>query len=319
MKRAGFSIIVAGLCTLMAGSFAEAQSVKKKCKLHCGTPITKPYDLSASSVSGDQIRGPATVRADNLNVLRYDYKFNSVITFSAAPDLWAKLQSVANPAPAPAPEKPAAAGSRPVPMGALKVSKSVQSLLDQAEETITTATAATDAAQDLIDAAIGSGDPESIALPTHPQVWTLAKRRIARVTVWRTSCEERIRGKSGESRRASGCHPSSEKVDTTRYADQLHQRYDYSQFKLHGRNDCRMAGFHCHGHAETVRCILECGFGGSLFEVQRRVGRSFRFLGFGKEAAHGHGTNLEHEGENCFRRRSKSASIGSAKGTNSLE
>ena len=168
MKRALVSILAVALCSLMAGSFAEAQSAKKKCRLRCGRPITKSYDLSASSVSGDQIRGPATVRADNLNILRYDYKFNIAVSFSAAPDLWAKLQSVANPAATTPPEKPTAGGSRPAVMQAFKVSKSVQALLDQAEAAITDATAAMDAAQNLIDGAVGSGDPGGDCLAHSP-------------------------------------------------------------------------------------------------------------------------------------------------------
>src|SRR5271156_4480281 len=74
------------------------QNKNKKCWLHCGAPVLKTYDLGVSSVSGDQVRGPATIRADNLNVLRYNYKFSIAITFSAAPDLWAKLQAAAIPA-----------------------------------------------------------------------------------------------------------------------------------------------------------------------------------------------------------------------------
>lgn len=159
MKRALVSVLVVALCSLTAGSLAEAQSTKKPCRLRCGRPIAKSYDLSASTVSGDQIRGPATVRADNLNVLRYDYKFNVVVTFSAAPDLWAKLQSVANPTTTAPPEKPTAGGGRPAPLPTFTVSPSVKALLVQAEAAIDDATTAMNAAQNVIDAAVGSGKP----------------------------------------------------------------------------------------------------------------------------------------------------------------
>lgn len=62
-------------------------------------PKTKEYDLANANISGDILRCPRTVVAKNLNVLRYDYKFTGVISFSQPADLWSKLTSIASPPP----------------------------------------------------------------------------------------------------------------------------------------------------------------------------------------------------------------------------
>ena len=49
------------------------------------------YDLSNRTISGERARGPRRIIARNLNPLRYDYKWGSAITYTAAPDLWSKL------------------------------------------------------------------------------------------------------------------------------------------------------------------------------------------------------------------------------------
>lgn len=81
-----------------------------------GPPI-KTYDLSASNITGEVIRGPRRLIATHLNVLRYDYKFSTSITFSQTPDLWSRLTQLAVPSvakppavptPAPTPAPPAA-------------------------------------------------------------------------------------------------------------------------------------------------------------------------------------------------------------------
>jgi hypothetical protein len=78
---------------------------------------SKTYDLLSSNFSGDTVRGPRTIVASHINVLRYDYKFNNVVTFSAAPDLWSKLSQLASPTtatPATPPKTPAGAAA-PLP------------------------------------------------------------------------------------------------------------------------------------------------------------------------------------------------------------
>lgn len=62
----------------------------------------KKYDLGSGSSSGDVVRGPRTIVATNLNILRYRYRFNSAVTFSQAPDIWSRLTELAAP---PTPEK----------------------------------------------------------------------------------------------------------------------------------------------------------------------------------------------------------------------
>jgi hypothetical protein len=66
----------------------------KKSKLCLRNCDEKKYDLASSTITGDIVRGPRTITAENLNPLRYDYKWNNAITFQAAPDLWSKLTSI---------------------------------------------------------------------------------------------------------------------------------------------------------------------------------------------------------------------------------
>ncbi|HEY6770282.1 MAG TPA: hypothetical protein VI386_36530 [Candidatus Sulfotelmatobacter sp.] len=54
----------------------------------------KTYDLAASTYKGEQVRGPRTIKALNLNTLRYDYSWDSSVTFVAGPDLWKALTQV---------------------------------------------------------------------------------------------------------------------------------------------------------------------------------------------------------------------------------
>src|SRR5260370_20621332 len=54
----------------------------------------KTYDLAASTYKGEQVRGPKTIYATNLSALRYDYSWDSSVTFVAGPDLWNALTQV---------------------------------------------------------------------------------------------------------------------------------------------------------------------------------------------------------------------------------
>src|SRR6266446_894698 len=58
-------------------------------------PKEKDYDLSSGNISGDIVRGPRRIVATHLNVLRYNYRFNSTISFSQTPDLWSQLATAA--------------------------------------------------------------------------------------------------------------------------------------------------------------------------------------------------------------------------------
>jgi hypothetical protein len=64
---------------------------------HCGSSKEVSYDLRNQTYSGDIIRGPKTIVAKNLNILRYDYTANSKVSFSQPPDLWGKLTGIASP------------------------------------------------------------------------------------------------------------------------------------------------------------------------------------------------------------------------------
>src|SRR5260370_42002292 len=43
----------------------------------------KTYDLAASTYKGEQVRGPKTIKATNISALRYDYSWDSSVTFVA--------------------------------------------------------------------------------------------------------------------------------------------------------------------------------------------------------------------------------------------
>jgi hypothetical protein len=77
---------------------------------HCAE---RRYDLASSTVTGDVVRGPRTIVAENLDILRYDYKWNSTISFQAPPDLWTKLTTVTTTPPATPPAAPTKAGKQP--------------------------------------------------------------------------------------------------------------------------------------------------------------------------------------------------------------
>src|SRR5713226_9631826 len=59
---------------------------------------TKAYDLENSTYKSEKLRCPRNVLATRLNLLRYNYAWNSAVTFDKAPDLWGSLASVAVPA-----------------------------------------------------------------------------------------------------------------------------------------------------------------------------------------------------------------------------
>src|ERR1700722_3644534 len=140
---------------------------KSSCPLHCAPEKIKVFDLGSSNFTGDQIRGPRIVRADNLNPLRYNYKFSNTITFSQPVDLWSKLQGAAVPSAAnppaqpaaPAPKTPAPKGIGAPPPAAPKVSKGTQTLVDQAEGMVAKAEAAIHDASAAITTASGTINP----------------------------------------------------------------------------------------------------------------------------------------------------------------
>lgn len=78
-----------------------SQTQKKQnrpwCMHHCDSSREKAYDLNNRTYSGETIRGPVTIVAKNLNILRYKYSADSKVTISKPPDLWSQLTNLANP------------------------------------------------------------------------------------------------------------------------------------------------------------------------------------------------------------------------------
>jgi hypothetical protein len=89
------------------------------CTRGCGSTDHKSYDVSNKTYTGETIRGPRIVVAYNLNPLRYSYKWQAQTSYSAAPDLWSKLTSIASPQSAgaqpaaPKAKAPTGSGSQP--------------------------------------------------------------------------------------------------------------------------------------------------------------------------------------------------------------
>ena len=74
-----------------------------------------PYDIASGTYTGDTIRGPAVVKAVNLNTIRYNYQFGSATTIAAAPNVWAGLTALATTNAGTTPKVPAAQPAAAVP------------------------------------------------------------------------------------------------------------------------------------------------------------------------------------------------------------
>ena len=138
--------------------------------IHHRTPKQKnkyrvvTYDVASGTYTGETLRGPVTVIAKNLNTIRYQYQFNSTATFTAAPDIWTNLGTLASqnatsgapPLPtAPVPNAVTTPGStpqvannnaaphNPAPAPADPFAP-IQSLLDQANKVLVPASQALD-------------------------------------------------------------------------------------------------------------------------------------------------------------------------------
>jgi hypothetical protein len=48
---------------------------------------TREFDMALDRTKDDKIRGPATIKLKNLNILRYDIQVGTTVTFTAGPDL----------------------------------------------------------------------------------------------------------------------------------------------------------------------------------------------------------------------------------------
>jgi hypothetical protein len=83
------------------------------CLHDCGSNSEKAFDVNNKTYTGETIRGPRTVVAFDLNPLRYTYKWQSNVTYSAAPDLWSKLTGLAAPQSSPQPAAPSSNPPKP--------------------------------------------------------------------------------------------------------------------------------------------------------------------------------------------------------------
>ena len=93
------------------------------------------YDMDSRKVSGDVVRGPRTIRANHLNVLRYDFQWNNTVSFGTAPDLWSKLTAITTSSSSNPPAPPAAPVTTKT-AGAITIAPELQAPIDQAEKLI---------------------------------------------------------------------------------------------------------------------------------------------------------------------------------------
>jgi len=75
----------------------KAGSKNPLCVHKCSSTQEAVYDLKNETYTGETVRGPKTIVAKNLNILRYNYTASSKVTFSQPPDLWSKLTGLASP------------------------------------------------------------------------------------------------------------------------------------------------------------------------------------------------------------------------------
>jgi hypothetical protein len=106
MAQHSYACLVLATTLLAVNSVAAAQKKHDCKKENTGTCV---YDLSSGTVTGETQRGPGKVKATKLNTIRYDYEFNSAVTYQASPDIWSGLSSLAttNSAAIPTPPNPA--------------------------------------------------------------------------------------------------------------------------------------------------------------------------------------------------------------------
>jgi hypothetical protein len=139
---------------------AKKKEAAPWCMRHCDSSKEKAYDLNNQTYSGEIVRGPKTIVAKNLNIVRYDYVANTKVSFSQTPDLWGKLTGVASSpskqsaAPPPDTAKPktttpsALAPAAPNPAGGKAIastagpSQAARAAVDQANKAIGDANAA---------------------------------------------------------------------------------------------------------------------------------------------------------------------------------
>lgn len=118
------------------------------CLHDCGSNTERRFDMNNKIYKGETIRGPRKVVAYNLNPLRYGYKWQSEVTYTAGPDLWSKLTGLAAPQSsptqpaAPKTEAPKAAGTQPGNAARVKVQVPAEArrMVSQGEPPISQAT-----------------------------------------------------------------------------------------------------------------------------------------------------------------------------------
>ncbi len=83
-KRISVSFLATLICCVL-GVAASGKGSNPKTDGHCGKTFV--VNAQSESRSGDKVRGPITVKVTHVNVLRYEAKLGSNVTFTAGPDL----------------------------------------------------------------------------------------------------------------------------------------------------------------------------------------------------------------------------------------
>jgi hypothetical protein len=132
-KVAGFTLAILLSGTVWAQSPPNPCRTKPKSE-SASSKDEKVYDMACATYTGEVIRGPRKVTAVNLNVLRYDYKWNSSVSFQAAPDLWSKLTGVNTTSPTGTVPANPATPTKPGLAGGASIRPDLQSTIDKANK-----------------------------------------------------------------------------------------------------------------------------------------------------------------------------------------
>jgi hypothetical protein len=147
-------------------------------------------DVARTQLSGEKIRGPATVRLTNVNILRYDVKVGQDITFPPGPDL--KLPFIPPIPTQQAPANPAATKGLLSDYRAMSTDRAFRELSDyldglerekfeEVTQKITAAIGATNSAKDQLESLVSSSD-STLSSPGGPQA-ILAAIPAVRTTI----------------------------------------------------------------------------------------------------------------------------------------
>lgn len=149
MKKTAMSLL---LVLFICGTFAIAVSGQ-----------TREIDVATERLKGDKIRGPATLKLKNLNILRYDIQIGTDVTFTNGPDLTLPfIPPVSTQPQGAAPNTGAAAASNPIQAkfeGYVNEMISIDTeRVTDVQTKITEAISATNGAKDELESLVSSSD-----------------------------------------------------------------------------------------------------------------------------------------------------------------